>query len=412
MGQHCLLHKIPGAPSVGFVVTSEAAPDFVRETRVRLWELSPSLHCSIVGTCLTAGELRQFFVRRGDPDARTASDHALHARGVRAASQRDDGGKQLQKALDRRHEAALRRFARTESAQALRALWSQALDEGEIAGPYWAVLTHPLSNQRLAQDVFGDVHMLSHQVGAAARLDIARLRRLERDIAERDDKILRQEARLRAAAREREALAANLAELRLAQAAQSVVRPEADAAAADLARELASERARAAALTEKLRLSEAARARSESAAAAAQTELREVTQELQALEATLRADPADATATALDSGLRGRKVLYVGGRPGLIGQLGALARTHGAEWLAHDGGVDDNLALLPGFVSQADMVVFPVDCVSHSAAEQVKKLCARLGKPWRALRTASVASFIAHIDAAPAPRERWAAAAE
>ena len=53
----------------------------MRETRVRLWELSPSLHCSIVGTCLTAGELRQFFVRRGDPDARTASDHALHARG-------------------------------------------------------------------------------------------------------------------------------------------------------------------------------------------------------------------------------------------------------------------------------------------------------------------------------------------
>ena len=41
-----------------------------------------ALHCSIVGTCLTASELRRFFVRFGDDGARTTSDHDLHSRGV------------------------------------------------------------------------------------------------------------------------------------------------------------------------------------------------------------------------------------------------------------------------------------------------------------------------------------------
>ena len=86
---------------------------------LKIWELSSTLHCSIVGTCLTASELRRFFVRFGDDGARTASDHDLHGRGVVAASRRDDGGKLLNKALDKRHEAALRRFAKAETAAQL-----------------------------------------------------------------------------------------------------------------------------------------------------------------------------------------------------------------------------------------------------------------------------------------------------
>ena len=36
--------------------------------RKRLWELDPTLHCSIIGTCLTQGELREILRRiaRGD----------------------------------------------------------------------------------------------------------------------------------------------------------------------------------------------------------------------------------------------------------------------------------------------------------------------------------------------------------
>jgi hypothetical protein len=108
----CLLHNDPQrgpAPFAAFAALRPDVADLAGSRRAKIWELSANLHCSIVGTCLTAGELRQFFVRLGDADARAASDHALHGRGVRLASRREDGGKLLNKALDKRHEAAIRR---------------------------------------------------------------------------------------------------------------------------------------------------------------------------------------------------------------------------------------------------------------------------------------------------------------
>lgn len=83
--------------------------------RSRIWEISPNLHCSIVGTCLSAAELRQFFVRVGDTDAKTATDHALHSRGVLLAGRHDQLGKLLHKTLDNRHESAVKRFAKAGS---------------------------------------------------------------------------------------------------------------------------------------------------------------------------------------------------------------------------------------------------------------------------------------------------------
>ncbi len=47
---------------------------------------------------------------------------------------------------------------------------------------------------------------------------------------------------------------------------------------------------------------------------------------------------------------------------------------------------------------RADAAYFPVDCVSHLAAGQVKRLCRDAGKPFYPLRTASVASFISALS--------------
>jgi hypothetical protein len=80
--------------------------------RLRTWEIPSTFHCSIIGTCLTTGELRQLLIRAGQEDARTARDHALHGRGVRLAGQRDQAARLLKKALDRRHENSMRRLPR------------------------------------------------------------------------------------------------------------------------------------------------------------------------------------------------------------------------------------------------------------------------------------------------------------
>src|ERR1700736_5054534 len=81
-------------------------------------------------------------------------------------------------------------------------------------------------------------------------------------------------------------------------------------------------------------------------------------------------------------------VLYVGGRQAQIGHLRAFAERSDAIFLHHDGGVEERGGLLPGLVSRADIVMFPVDCVSHASMSLVKRLCRQTGKPFLPLRSA------------------------
>jgi hypothetical protein len=90
-------------------------------------------------------------------------------------------------------------------------------------------------------------------------------------------------------------------------------------------------------------------------------------------------------------------LLYVGGRPAQIGHLRALAERFGAALLHHDGGVEERSGLLPGLVSRADTVLFPVDCISHAAMLAIKRLCRQIGKPLVPLRSAGLAPFCAYL---------------
>jgi hypothetical protein len=90
-------------------------------------------------------------------------------------------------------------------------------------------------------------------------------------------------------------------------------------------------------------------------------------------------------------------VLYVGGRSSQVPALREGAVRLGVALLHHDGGVEENGSQLPGLVSRAGLVVFPVDCVSHEAAWAVKRLCRAAGRPYRPLRSSGVTSFLAAL---------------
>ena len=367
--------------------------------RTKLWELSTNLHCSVIGTCLSTSELRQFFSKVGDPAAKTASEHRLHSSGVQAASRHDAIGKRLNKAIDRRHEAMIKRLAKAATTDDLRLFWVAALDAGEVAGAYWAVLTHPVTDRALIQDVFGEVHMLSHLVGTSNRLDLARLRKLERDLGDRDETIARQQARLHAGALERADLQRRIetceAEKRSSGANDATPsKGSSDENLASAARwRLEAERHHADSLLASLR--EAERRACAAGERAAELEKREamLTRELAILEESLCGDERGREIGRLD----GRKLLYVGGRPRLAEQLRSFVTERGGVLLTHDGGVEHNAALLPGLVSQAHIAFIPIDCVSHAAAGQVKKLCRDLAKPFVPLRSASLSSFVAAV---------------
>jgi hypothetical protein len=91
---------------------SEFTPPAAKR-RTSIWDMHHSVHCSIIGTCLSSAELRRLMIKLAVHGADTAGDHDLHKQGVTLAGRAHGGGKLIQKALDRRHEAAIKQFAKT-----------------------------------------------------------------------------------------------------------------------------------------------------------------------------------------------------------------------------------------------------------------------------------------------------------
>jgi hypothetical protein len=104
---------------------------------------------------------------------------------------------------------------------------------------------------------------------------------------------------------------------------------------------------------------------------------------------------ADGGDGALD--LTGRTILYVGGRQHQVPQFKALVERAGARFLNHDGGIEHSSTLLPGLISRADVLYFPIDCISHDAVATIKRLCRLSEKPYKPLRTASVAALLSAL---------------
>jgi hypothetical protein len=379
--------------------------------RTRIWEFDASLHCSIVGACLTTTELRHVLdkLKMGA----TASDHELHALGVALAGRRQAGAKFLQKALDRRHRIAVTRYSKAKDLVALAALWAESLKQGDIPGSYWAVLTHPLATEELVKQAFGDVHMLSHLVGAANRADIRRLRELEQQNAVLADKIERQQRRLQEGFVARDRTIQRLNEMLAASdraesppAATPNAEEAADGALRDLDRRLAREIARRE--RSEARASQLAAALQKSDDALQRVERRSETieRELESIEAHLAAFAEPSTAGSADAlDVSGITVLYVGGRAHQTPQIKGLIEGAGGRFLHHDGGIEQSSGLLPGLIGRADRVLFPIDCVSHEAVATIKRVCRALGRGYEPLRTASLACVLAALLRMRGPRE-------
>jgi Uncharacterized protein conserved in bacteria (DUF2325) len=365
--------------------------------RTRIWEFGVNLHCSIIGTCLSTAELRHI-VAKTDAGAAAASDHDLHIRGVALAARRESGARLLQKALDRKHHATIARFAKAKDAAAVLGLWDEALKQGDIPGAYWATLTHPSTTEDVVKRAFGDIHMLSHLVGAANRADIARLRQLEEERAALAARLERQQRALHDGFAVRDATIRRLDEMLTRRAAARAEAPAPHPADAepthrlirDLDRRLAREVARR----------ERSEQRVEKLLAAARAHEAERKKHMAAL---IELDAAERHLAALagpQSGerpldLAGLTLLYVGGRANQIPAFRALVERAGGHFLHHDGGLEQGSALLPGLVARADRVAFPVDCISHLAVATIKRVCRQAGRPYAPLRTASLACLLA-----------------
>jgi hypothetical protein len=407
------------APATDGRPAGEFAPPASRR-RTAIWDMHASVHCSIIGTCLSSAEIRRLLVKLCVPGAETADDHDLHKQGVGLAGKAHGGGKFIQKALDHRHEQAIRQFAKAKDEATLGQLWGDAVKRGDIPGAYWALLSHPLATDALMRKAFGDVHMLSHMIGAANRADIRRLCRLEEENAALSARIEAQQRQLRDGFTERDGRISLLNDALSRALVRAPALPETvsdDARAAreairDLEGRLDRETARRVRLEGRLDATLRAQSQAETARRDAVRECEDLRRELAlaeaqiagllAQESTEQPTAGQESAASVAHGstalqLDGVQVLYVGGRTHQVPQIKAVVERAGGALLYHDGGIEHSTALLPGLVSRADCTVFPVDCISHDAMGLLKRQCRQAAKPFVPLRTSSLASLLAGL---------------
>lgn len=376
--------------------------------RTRLADLDPNYHCSIVGTCLGTAALRKLVVRC-QPELAQACDVEIHHEAVHLATAGGAGAKALHKALDEAHAVAIKRFAALDG-DALPAAWQQALASGEVPGAYWALLTHAQASPELRKRAFGDVHMLSHLVGAANQADIRRLQALAQRNAELVEQVEQQQLRLQSLAQERQDLAERLRVQEAAQAPRATPAPDTTGLQAELAardQALAHQTGRREAAESQMLAERQAREALQQRVAGSLELVDALQAELRALEQQLAAQLESAAPGA--ALLQGCRVVYVGGRPGANRSIRAMVQAAGGELVLHDGGIEDRKGLLAAALPRADLVVFPVDCVDHDSMGTVKRLCERHRIPFHPVRSASAASFaalLARLADAPRPGPR------
>lgn len=370
----------------------ESAPVPTSRRRPKLWELKGGMHCSIIGTCLSHEDLLALARRTRADVTANSPQHEVHGFFVGEAVKDSPISRAIAKLLDQRFEGIIRKASRCTCGHSLRALWRSERDAGRIAGAFWALMSAADLTDALRAEVFGEVHMLSHLQGHSARTFAIRASDLDAKVAALEERLTREQSRHADALAERDDELARLRTQRCEAVSRDMLRPP--VAASPPSRDERRDLHRARALA-------AARER----ARTAETEAAMLREKLQRLELLVSAQAsADAAACpaakVCDAAVEAdkRRVLYLGGRQSAMEQLRAIATGANAEFLHHDGGIEQAAVRIDGLIEGCDAVFCPIDCVSHAACLRAKALCRKHNKPFVPLRSSGVTTFARALE--------------
>ncbi|NYE58882.1 hypothetical protein FHW58_000034 [Duganella sp. 1224] len=392
----------PG-PVIHNVLTAlSAEPEAQASRRRRLWELGHACHCPLVGVGFPLGVLRKL-VDKASSGKVVADDYEVHVGAVTECATRNRLSEALQKELERRYAAVLLRFRGAKSTAQVAALWRAAVGNGDVAGAFWAGLTHPRCTPELEEQMCRDLHMVQHQAGACVRADLNKFnatldenRRLTHELAKAQQ---RATALLAEKTTDAERHAAQLMQLR----AQVVGK---DSMIDSVRMELEQLRASIPGLETRARLAERL-GQMEERERAMRQQIAELKLELaraQEAPAPLQAEARQVVEHVMKMplSLRERAVLCVGGRNGNVASYRELIEREGALFSHHDGGLEDNANRLEASLAAADLVICQTGCISHSAYWRVKDYCKRNGKRCVFIDNPSISSLARGLEQAGA----------
>jgi hypothetical protein len=338
--------------------------------RRKLWDLSNSAACPVTGVCMRLPDLYKLARKAGLP-VQGCSEYEVHIKVVSECRRRSDMAERVQRELDSRYELYVKKSVQMlKTTEDLARWWDKACVGMDWAGVFWAVLTHPRCTPELEAIVLGQVHMLQHQVGMAARVDHTKLHEVLDENLRLGEELELTQQRLQSARQ------THAQELGRAQAQWHQLKanepdlPTRQALADENAHLLAHNRL----LRRALDKAESAQTRTPATA----------------LPASACGDdrcgndaPGHRALVACDHPLQlaDRAVLCVGGRTGGVPAYREVIEQQRTRFLHHDGGEEERSTQLGHHLQAADVVICQVACISHNAYWRVKEHCKRTGKP-------------------------------
>ena len=331
--------------------------------RRRIWELAHTCHCPLIGVCIPLGALRKLVGKVAGGKV-LADDYEIHVGAVSECGMRNVLSEALQKELERRFAPVIARFRAARTSEQLAELWQGAVASGDVAGAFWAGLSHPRCLPALEEKMCRDLHMIQHQAGACTRADLHRFNTVIDENANLARELAKLQQRSAAMQLERTAEqdrhAAALMQLR----AQLVGR---DSIVDSLRQELEQLRNAIPGLETRERLA-ARLAQTDERERALRGQITDLRRELLLAQAQLEAATPDVAEPApppavvehivrLPIRLAERSVLCVGGRSGNVATYRAMIERTGAQFAHHDGGLEDNAGKLDASLAAADLVI-------------------------------------------------------
>lgn len=370
--------------------------------RRRLWELPIRSHCPVIGVCLPLLTLRKLVSKCVGGEIK-ADDYEVHIGAVVECGKRNPVSEALQKHLEQRYATTIQQFSLAKTPLAVWELWAEAVNRGDVAGPFWAALTHPRCDDQLQDGIIRDMHMLQHQAGATVRVDLRKMEAMQEQNAALTEALHKLQER---AARQ---MAEKIAEAELLSDELTAARAAIVAKDTELTlavQQLQALRSRIPDLEDRLRQQQRLvemRARQQDHQARIhdlEQKLRLATKQLDAADAAAANAPLPNVAeiitdecTAPAVALVDQTVLCVGGRTGNVSAYRQAVERIGKQFAYHDGGLEDSHSQLEASLVAADMVICQTGCISHNAYWRVKDFCKRNGKPCVFIDNPSVSSL-------------------
>ncbi len=379
----------------------EAAPAGSR--RRRIWDLSHECHCPVIGVCIPLTNLRRIVNKAMNGQA-IAEDYEIHVGAIAECGRRNRLSEAIQQELEQRYARTIQEFRAAKTVEAVTRLWLSAIDKGDVAGAFWAALTHPRCDADLQDGLCRDMHMLQHQAGASVRIDIARFNAL----VEQNKLLTRELGRVQE--RHKHTLAEKTREIEKQNTQLIQLRAESigkDSSIHFLSCDIAALKTEVPELETRQRLLKKIEQMTER-----QTEMENQVRELKQKLAEAIKAAADMQEQAAEQSrqqpeekvypitlhLRQKTVLCVGGRSGNVPTYRDLIERIGGRFAHHDGGLEDNQSLLDASLAAADLVICQTGCISHTAYWRVKDFCKRTGKRCVFVENPSVSSLARGLE--------------